>query len=280
METWTVARWLRYWLTTRTRIRPSTLRSYTDHVERHLIPGLGRIHLADLTGRDVTAPFAELAATPTRTGTPPMSATLHRIRATLRAALNAAIRDGLLTTNPARLVELPTPRRPQAQVWTEARVRAWREHGERPSVAVWTARHLVTFLDLNAEDRLYGLWWLVALRGLRRGEAAGLRWCDVDLDQHTVTIAQQRIASGNTVTVGPPKTAASRRTIALDQHTTTALRRHRRRQLAEQVAAGDAWVESGYVFHHPGRGTAEPRPPDPALPLPGAEVGTASGSAS
>jgi len=40
-ETWTVARWLRHWLTTRTSIRPSTLRSYTEHVERHLIPHLG-----------------------------------------------------------------------------------------------------------------------------------------------------------------------------------------------------------------------------------------------
>jgi hypothetical protein len=36
--TWTVARWLRHWLTTRTSIRPSTLRSYTEHVERHLLP--------------------------------------------------------------------------------------------------------------------------------------------------------------------------------------------------------------------------------------------------
>jgi hypothetical protein len=43
-QTWTVARWLRYWLTTRTSIRPSTLRSYTEHVDLHLIPHLGRIH--------------------------------------------------------------------------------------------------------------------------------------------------------------------------------------------------------------------------------------------
>jgi len=40
-DAWTLARWLRYWLTTRTGIRPTTLRSYTEHVERHLIPTLG-----------------------------------------------------------------------------------------------------------------------------------------------------------------------------------------------------------------------------------------------
>jgi integrase len=38
------------------------------------------------------------------------------------------------------------------------------------------------------------MWWLVALRGLRRGKAAGLRWSDVDLDVRPVTINQQRLA--------------------------------------------------------------------------------------
>ena len=95
------------------------------------------------------------------------------------------------------------------------------------------------------------MWWLIALRGLRRGEAAGLRWCDVDLEGGTVTIAQQRIAYGRTVQVGPPKTAASRRTIALDRQTVRILRAHRRRQQAERKAAGGSWQDSGYVFTAP-----------------------------
>src|SRR6266542_2371627 len=55
----------------------------------------------------------------TMLGRPPTPSTLHRIRATLRSALNAAIRDGVLRDNPARLAELPTPRPPQAHVWTD-----------------------------------------------------------------------------------------------------------------------------------------------------------------
>ena len=246
--TWTVARWLRHWLTTRTSIRPSTLRSYTEHVDRHLVPHIGSIRLGDLTGRHVAAMFASLASTDTRHGRPPTPATLHRIRATLRSALNAAIRDGLLGDNPARFIELPTPRRPQPQVWTDHRVEAWRRGGPRPSVAVWTARQLATFLDGVAEDRLFAMWWLIALRGLRRGEAAGLRWVDVDLDQRVVMIDQQRIALGHTVTVGPPKTRASQRTVALDRTTVGHLRAHLRRQRAEQGAVGAAWRDTGYVF--------------------------------
>jgi Phage integrase family len=51
-------------------------------------------------------------------------------------------------------------------------------------VAVWTTAKVAQFLQHVATDELFALWWLVALRGLRRGEAAGLRWCDVDLDYH------------------------------------------------------------------------------------------------
>ena len=92
--------------------------------------------------------FATLSATDTRFGRPMTPATLHRIRATLRSALNAAIRDGLLRDNPARHVELPTPRRPQPQVWTDNRVDAWRRGEVRPSVVVWTAWQLAGFCDV------------------------------------------------------------------------------------------------------------------------------------
>jgi len=70
-EAWTVGRWLRYWLSTRTSIRPSTLRSYAEHVERHLIPHLGRIGLGALTSRHITDMIAELDATDNRYGRPP-----------------------------------------------------------------------------------------------------------------------------------------------------------------------------------------------------------------
>ena len=250
-DAWTVGRWPRYWLTTRTSIRPSTLRSYTEHVELHLIPHLGRIRLGELTGRQVADMFHTLGSTNNRYGRPPTPATLHRIRATLRSALNAAIRDGLLRDNPARHIELPSPRRPHAEVWTDHRVKAWQERGERFPVAVWTVRQLVAFFAFTAGDRLFALWWLIALRGLRRGEAAGLRWADVDLDGRVIVIGQQRIAYGHMVAVGPPKTASSRRVIALDRVTARLLRTHLRRQRAERHAAGGTRQDSGYVFTTP-----------------------------
>jgi integrase len=76
-------------------------------------------------------------------------------------------------------------------VWTASRVAHWRATGERPPVAVWTATQTAQFLHAIRGDRLYAAFHLIALRGLRRGEAAGLRWCDVDLDDGVAVISQQ-----------------------------------------------------------------------------------------
>ncbi|GFJ83645.1 hypothetical protein Phou_078250 [Phytohabitans houttuyneae] len=74
-------------------------------------------------------------------------------------------------------------------------------------------------LEYVQDDSLYGFWWLVALRGLRRGEAAGLRWQDLDLERRQLTVVNQRTTVGYQIVEGPPKSAASRRTIALDDRT-------------------------------------------------------------
>ena len=111
-------------------------------------------------------------------------------------------------------------------------------------MGVWTAG----FLAGVRGHRLYALFHLVALRGLRRGEAAGLRWSDLDLDAGTLTVTGQLQQLGGRLMAGPPKSDAGRRVIALDQTTIAALRAHHAGQQAERAAAGWRWAETGYVF--------------------------------
>jgi integrase len=176
------------------------------------------------------------------------AATLRRIHATLRAALNGAVRTGLITTNPGRWAELPAAARPRPQVWTPALTQRWEQEGWRPAVGVWTAEQTAQFLRLAREHRLYALFHLVALRGLRRGEAAGLRRTDLDLDAGTVTVTGQLQQLGGRLVEGPPKSDAGHRVVALDATTMAALRAHQGRQHAERAAAGTGRAETGYVF--------------------------------
>jgi len=221
---WTMARWLRYWLAqAEPHLRPSTLHGYRDHIDRYLIPSIGRITLADLTGKRLQACFSLFARQRTAKGTLIAPATVDRVRATLRSALNAAVREGLIASNPLAQVRLDKPVRPHPVIWTDERVEAWRRDGIRPPVAVWTLRQLITFLVGVENDRLTALWWLIALRGLRRGEAAALDSDDLDSEARELTISRQIVALPGELYCGPPKSRASYRTIALDKAATRRL---------------------------------------------------------
>jgi integrase len=244
----TTGQWLDRWLEERTSPRPSTTRGYAAHVRLYLRPCLGNIPLADLTAAHVQAMFTAITRQHEAGGHPVTAATLTRVRATLRAALNAAIRAGLISVNAASLAELPAPRRPRPVVWTAARVAEWQHTGIRPPVAVWTPAQTARFLNAIHGHRLYAAYHLIALRGLRRGEAAGLRWCDIDLDGATAIISCQLQQYDGRLVLCPPKTAGSERAVALDRTTVAVLRAHRVAQNAERAALGEGYHDSGYVF--------------------------------
>src|ERR1700752_1666794 len=89
-------------------------------------PVTGTVPGADSAGGAVGCPRAGHVhgdyPSPSGAGSPMSAGTLSRIRAPLRAALNAAIRSGLIADTPASRAELPRARRPRAVVWTPARV--------------------------------------------------------------------------------------------------------------------------------------------------------------
>jgi integrase len=244
----TTGEWLGRWLASRVSLRASTSRGYAAHVRGYLIPYLGGIPLAELSPADVQAMFTAIIRGEAALGRPVSAATLRRIHATLRAALNAAVRAGLIASNPGRWPELPAVARPRPQVWTPALTERWQREGWRPVVGVWTAGQTAVFLAQVRSHRLYALFHLVALRGLRRGEVAGLKWSDLDLDAGTLTVTGQLQQLGGRLIAGPPKSDAGWRVIALDKTTIAALRAHQVRQHAELAAAGSRWQETGYVF--------------------------------
>lgn len=176
-------------------------------------------------------------------------ATRQAIRRTLRAALNAAIAQQLITFNPAAHVELESGRRPKPLLWTEERVQRWRETGVLPGpVMVWTPQQFGAFLDAAEGDRLYAVFHLMGSRGLRRGEAVGQDWADVDLDVGLITPAKEIVVDGWDPYESAPKTDGSASTIALDSLNVAVLREHRARQSEERRKWGPAWQETGKVF--------------------------------
>ncbi len=202
-------------------------------------------------------------------------ATQQRIRATLRSCLTAALKQQLVSVNVATLVDLETGKRPKPVLWSPERTELWQaeyeaaldqarnrpwgknvvgfklwESMERPSpVMVYTPDQTGVFLDHAADHhRLYAAFHVVAFQGLRRGEACGLRWADVDLTAGTLTVRKQRRQLGWEVDEADTKTEGSEGTVHLDTATVEVLKAHRARQNEERLAWGEAWEGDGHVF--------------------------------
>jgi len=94
------------------------------------------------------------------------------------------------------------------------------------------------------------------MTGARRGEVAGLRWVDVDLDAARITIRQTLLAGDGEVYVSSPKSGRGR-TVDLDQATVGRLREHRERQIRE-AAETWRWEDSGCVFTRKDGSTLNP----------------------
>ncbi len=274
----TVSAYLEEWLAGKGGLRSTTRRSYGEHIRLYLAPGLGHLRLAALTDADVDRLFMAmrelgpstdpgpgsttrrlLAARAPGHGVHPLSpATIRRVHATLMSALNTAVKRKLIPANPARHLELAPARRPRAVVWTPERVAQWKRDGLAPPVAVWTAEQTGTFLDAARSDRLYPLFHLIAYRGLRRGEAVGLRWVDVDLERGALRVTQQVVQLGWATEIGPPKTGSGERTISLDEKTVAVLRRWSVLQVRHREGWASGWVDSGLVFTRENGGPLHP----------------------
>ncbi len=261
----TVDEWLTSWIATRKKIREGTRISYRFHIENWLIPHLGHYRLDALTVEHISRMFDAMAerndtitaargsddadVRQSMRGLRVMgAATMQRYRATLRAALNAAIRAQKITFNPATYVELPSGRRPKALLWTPDRVERWQRTRQKPSrVMVWTPEQIGRFLDQAEGHPYYTLFHLIAYRGLRRGEACGLPWWNIDLPSRSITISTAIVQLGWKAEFGEPKSEASGRVIALDGASTVVLRRQKRHQNELRASAGTAWVEHELV---------------------------------
>jgi integrase len=230
----TVEAYLTEWLAqvAAVRVRPSTLRSYDLNIRLHIAPRIGRRQLGKLTARDVRGMLDDMR------GDGAGARVVQHIHATLRVALEHAVREELLPRNVAKLVQVAAPPRE-----------------DREPLTVEEAQ---TLLKAARDDRLHALYVATLLLGMRRSEALALRWSDVELDEGVLTIRRtvHRVAGEGLVTL-PTKTRKSTRTVPLPPAVGHALRRHQQRQSVEAEAGG--WTDRGLVFATP-RGTAiDPR---------------------
>ena len=211
------AQWLESRLTSKgARLRPRVRELYEGQLRLHILPTLGRAPVAKLRPATVRSWYTALV------DHGPGAVTAAKCYRLLRAILNTAVEDGLIAVNPCTIRGAGAERSPERVIPTIAQV--------------------VELAD-TVDRRYRALVLLAAYGGLRRGELFGLRRRHVDLARGRVTVEAQRqqLAHGELI-VGPPKSDAGRRTVALPPQAIFALQSHLDHWTGP---AADDWVFTG-----------------------------------
>ncbi len=222
-----LSKFLDDWLiVVKTSVRPNTLDQYSQIAQHHIKPSLGNILLRDLTPHQVQM----LYTSKLEEGTSPRTTRL--IHSVLHAALNHALKLGLVIRNVSDAVTLPKVPRKEMKTLDDYQVRQLIQATESPQMEV--------------------LFWVAVTTGLRQGEILGLKWSDLDWQSKRLHIQRQvQRIKGKGLVFCEPKSASGRRMIVLGQSTIEKLREYKRDQETTRIHVGSKWKDNDLIFPSP-----------------------------
>jgi integrase len=187
------------WIDERPGLAPRTTALYEGLLRLHVKPTLGAVELVDLTPARVRAWRKDLLESGVG------ATTVAKCYRFLRSVLNTAVDDELIRRNPCRIKGAGAE-----------------TSGERP---VATPEQVVA-LAAAMPRRWRALVLLAATTSLRWGELMALTREDVDLEHGTVRVVNAVSEVKGKIVIGPPKSTAGRRTVAVPASVIPALREH------------------------------------------------------
>ena len=224
-----VSLWERTWLPNQER-RQSTIDQYRTLIQVHAVPVIGDMRMKAVK----PSHLRELLANVDRA-----ASTKRSLYAALKDVFQCAVTDGLLATNPMQQVKRPT--------------NAYREPREL------TPEQVTDVLTETEAHPWRTVMLVMATTGIRRGEALGLTWQDIDLDAGVLHIRQQVTRTSKGLGFTPPKSRSGIRTVPLSPPIVAELRAHSTRQKQARLRVGELWKDLDLVTTTDLGGMVEPR---------------------
>lgn len=201
---YTFGQWLDAWMENyaKLQVRPSSHKTYQGFIENHIKPALGDIPLEKLTAMSLQQLYKHLLEsgrierTESRSKPKGLSVkTVRNINQMISSALNCAVEQHLIPTNPTKGCVLPKL--------------------ERKEMKILPPESLGTFFEEARRSGVFELYYIDLATGLRRGELLGLKWSDIDLDKGIIHVRRQVLRQNGKVVEAPLKTKNSYRNIAI-----------------------------------------------------------------
>jgi integrase len=206
----------------------STAETYGFMIRHHILPQLGNIPLATLQPQAIQNLYAGMIKDGLST------ATVRKTHNILHKSLENAVKMGLIIRNPLVAVECP------------------KLHSREMTTMNETDIHLL--LDYAQNSPYYSLFYTLIFTGMRRSEALGLKWGDVDLLMLKISINRSltylnTVREGSRILLKSPKTSKSRRFISITPSNAIVLREYRQSLNKTRQSLGMALLADGdFVF--------------------------------
>ena len=221
----TVTEYLERWLKEYAwpNLAPRTAEGYEQIVRHYFIPQLGTTVMANLKPGHLQKFYSQELDR----GLNPQTVRHHHTM--IHKALQDAIEWGLLVRNVAEAIKPPRAQRHEMQAWSE--------------------NELSQFLEAAKDSQYYELFYLALFTGMRRSELLALRWQDIDLilGQVFVNRSLHQLRDGSYVFT-QPKSAQSRRTIALSPSVVMVLKEYHDKRFIDCVMLGTTFEDTALVF--------------------------------
>jgi integrase len=236
----------------RRQLAASTWESYARNVKLHIAPRIGGIQLRDVDGATLNRLYADLLDSGRKLGqqSPGLKPrTVRYIHTICSAAFDDAVKWQKIVINPATRATPPSASAAKA-----------------PEMRTWSGAQVHRFLELCEGDRYYYPFAFLALTGARRGEALGLRWCDIDWNRKDSKTGKVQTFAAIRQTVIPLTKASGKgregriaqrtktdraRVIELDGSTVGMLRTWKARQAEERLLVGVGYQDNDLIFCRP-----------------------------
>jgi len=230
----TVSAYLERWLAdyAKSNLSPRTVEGYETIIHQHLIPTLGRYHLTQLKPQNIQEYYTNMLVIgrcSCKANSGLSARTVRHHHMVLHKALSTAVEWSLISRNPADAVRPPRAKSAEMQTWDESEVSQ--------------------FLAVARDSHYYVLFYTALFTGMRRSELLALRWQDVDFiySQIYVNRSLHHLKDGSYVFT-QPKSAKSRRTIALPPSAILTLKEHRDNAAMDRAMLEVPLTDNDLVF--------------------------------
>ena len=232
---YTVGTWMDEWFenVAKIKVRPSSHQTYRGYIDNHIKPNIGNIPLEKLTTMDLQKFYRKLLTKgrveriESKEQPKGLSAkTVRNINQVISSAMDLAVAQKIILTNPTDACELPKL-----------------EHQEMQTIP---AEQLQAFLSEARASGVYEMYYIELATGLRRGELLGLKWSDIDWKNGIIKVRRQVARVDGKIVEAPLKTKNSYRAVTISL------------QAIEVLKQQKAKTNDQYVFPSPNGGPVSP----------------------